>query len=431
MPISKFSKIYTHNKDIDSCLLFSTKTASIVSVHKALLEDIENDRLAEDEKKPLTELGLIVDDLAKEKTDMLHYIAGVNSGNRVFKAYVSMNLDCNLACKYCFEGQRKGRFYMTKETADCFIDLVKNHYLADKDEIILVFYGGEPLLSSELVIYIADKLKGLTERRGKIFEFSFITNGTLLTRNIVERLRPLGLKDASVTLDGPKYIHDQFRPFKGGKSSFDAIFRKVKDICEIISVGIGGNYTRGNFKEMPALLDFFLDNGLTQEKISDVRFDFVTNESEGIGPPDFHDGVASLNEPWLYEANLFLREEILRRGYRAGRVTPSLCMMEHRDAMVINYDGSIYKCPGLIGRKEFSAGDIRTGIMDYSQSHNLDNWKNEECLDCEYLPLCFGGCRYMKLVRDGNMDGVDCKKPYLDATLETLVKQDIKYGLGL
>jgi len=35
----------------------------------------------------------------------------------------------------------------------------------------------------------------------------------------------------------------------------------------------------------------------------------------------------------------------------------------------------------------------------------------------------------MKFVRDGNIDTVDCQKPYLDASLETLVEQDIKYGL--
>jgi len=29
---------------------------------------------------------------------------------------------------------------------------------------------------------------------------------------------------------------------------------------------------------------------------------------------------------------------------------------------------------------------------------------------------------------DGNMNGVACKKPYLDATLEALVMQNIKYG---
>jgi hypothetical protein len=35
----------------------------------------------------------------------------------------------------------------------------------------------------------------------------------------------------------------------------------------------------------------------------------------------------------------------------------------------------------------------------------------------------------MKFVRDGSLDGVACKRPYLDATLEAMIKQDIKYGL--
>ena len=125
-----------------------------------------------------------------------------------------------------------------------------------------------------------------------------------------------------------------------------------------------------------------------------------------------------------------LREEILKRGYRMARLLPVVCMMEHNNNILVNYNGDIYKCPNLIGRKKFCVGDIRTGVKDFRGSHNMDNWKNAECLACSYLPLCFGGCRAMKLVRDGNMDGVDCKKPYLDATLETLVRQDIKYGLG-
>jgi len=111
------------------------------------------------------------------------------------------------------------------------------------------------------------------------------------------------------------------------------------------------------------------------------------------------------------------------------RVVPMPCLIDIRARLIVNYDGDICKCPGLIGREAFKVGNIKTGIKDYRLSHNLDNWKNEECLDCAYLPLCFGGCRYMKLIRDRNMDGVDCKKPYFDACLETLVKQDIRYGL--
>ncbi len=33
----------------------------------------------------------------------------------------------------------------------------------------------------------------------------------------------------------------------------------------------------------------------------------------------------------------------------------------------------------------------------------------------------------MTLVKDGNIDKIDCKKAYFDATLETLLKQDIRY----
>jgi len=74
-------------------------------------------------------------------------------------------------------------------------------------------------------------------------------------------------------------------------------------------------------------------------------------------------------------------------------------------------------------------GDVETGVSDFSAPYNVGIWKNEVCAECEYLPLCFGGCRYMTFVRDGNIESLDCQKAYLDASLEALVKQDIKYGL--
>jgi hypothetical protein len=35
----------------------------------------------------------------------------------------------------------------------------------------------------------------------------------------------------------------------------------------------------------------------------------------------------------------------------------------------------------------------------------------------------------VKFIRDGDMNGVDCKKPYFDAALESLVKQDIRFNV--
>jgi uncharacterized protein len=75
-------------------------------------------------------------------------------------------------------------------------------------------------------------------------------------------------------------------------------------------------------------------------------------------------------------------------------------------------------------------GSLAEGIGDYRESHNLDVWKNEECLECAYLPLCFGGCRFLRKLKTGAIDGVDCRRAMLDATLETVVRQDLGLAIG-
>ena len=148
-----------------------------------------------------------------------------------------------------------------------------------------------------------------------------------------------------------------------------------------------------------------------------------------MNPTDYRGGCMSLDEPWLLDATVVLREEILKRGYKTSNMRPKLCMVESQHSYVVNYDGKIYKCPGFIGMEEFAVGSLEEGISDYTKSYNLGIWKNEECADCEYLPLCYGGCRYMIFLREGNVNTLDCQREYLDATLETMVKQEIKYGL--
>jgi len=83
---------------------------------------------------------------------------------------------------------------------------------------------------------------------------------------------------------------------------------------------------------------------------------------------------------------------------------PITCMVEMTDSYVANLDGVIYKCPGFIGKKDFEAGDLQTGVKDYRDSYRPGIWKNEDCARCEYLPLCLGGCRYMTFLRHGVID---------------------------
>ena len=117
----------------------------------------------------------------------------------------------------------------------------------------------------------------------------------------------------------------------------------------------------------------------------------------------------------------------MKRGYPVPKVQMSACMVEYDSDIVINYDGSIYKCPAFMSHDSLRIGTLKEGIGDYRASHNMDVWKKDECLDCPYLPICFGGCRQLTLLRNGAIDDVDCRKEFYDISLERTLRQDQKY----
>ena len=427
MKLSRYSLIYTNRDDGDSVILFSTKRASAILVDKSILTDIEDDELGEEEQATLTDLGFLIANHEEEKQELLRYIDELNEIDTRLSVIVAMNLDCNLACTYCFEGSRKGKHYMSPEIAGHVIDFIEKNLTEDKGLINVTFYGGEPLLSAELIISMAERLKRIAESKGIDFGFQVVSNGTLLTPSIVEKLKPLGLKEASITLDGPETVHNLSRPLRAGGSSFKKIVENIKAVCGMIDINIGGNFTEANYREFPTLLDYLLNEGITPDRIASIKFDPVFGETSEYSPPGMTGACCSPNEPWMFEAGIMLREEVMKRGFKTGGIQPVVCAIDLNNRHIINYDGNIFKCTGFFDRKDFVTGNVKSGVIDNGSMYNLDNWKIEECLSCKYLPLCFGGCRYMKYVRDGNLSGVDCKRPYYEACLEALVKQDLRY----
>jgi|WetSurMetagenome_2_1015567.scaffolds.fasta_scaffold141862_1 uncharacterized protein len=427
MRLSLYVKIYPCTDDPGKLLLYSTKRGASILVPESILASIKEGSLGQANRETLARLGFLVPDTDAERMEMREAFNEANRLGTSFSVQMVLNLDCNLACTYCYEGGMKGRNYMSPETASLLAGLAENGYITHGKGVELSFYGGEPLMSLDLIVSLSERLQKAASTNGTTYSFNMVTNGTLLSAAMVEKLLPLGFTGAKVTLDGPRENHNRFRPFVSGKGSFDLIVSNLKEVCDRIDIQVGGNYTRENYREFPLLLDFFLDEGITPEQISLVKFDPVTKSGGEFTLPEFNEGCASTDEPWLMEASLYLREETLRRGFHAPRVGPATCMIESCNDMVVNWDGTLFKCPAFLGWTDMSIGNLVSGISDYTESHNMDVWKKEECLDCAYLPLCFGGCRFLKLLRSGRIDDVDCRKIYLDGTLEELVRQDLKY----
>ena len=285
MHLSRYLKIYPSPDDPDRLLLYSTKRGGSILVPNSFLTAIADGSISQPDRETLARLGFLVPDTDEERREMLEAFAEVNRRSTKFSAQVVLNLDCNLACTYCYEGGMKGRRYMSVETAGLLADVLERDHIAHGKDVVLSFYGGEPLMSLDLITSLSERLKSTCAAHKVGYSFNMVTNGTLLTPRTVEKLLPLGLTGAKVTLDGPRENHDRFRPFVSGKGSFDTIVGNVKEVCDKIKIQIGGNYTRENYGSFPLLLDFLLEEGLTPERICPCSVRSGGEGRRGVPPP--------------------------------------------------------------------------------------------------------------------------------------------------
>ncbi|MBT0665514.1 geopeptide radical SAM maturase [Geobacter pelophilus] len=425
MPLSCYLKIYPDPQRPGHHLLYSTKKGSLVRLSEAKLAAIRDNTLSESDRATLKRLELLVDDPAAEREAMANIVAKSNERSTNFSATVVLTMACNLACPYCFEEEFRRNQQMTAETADLLVVYIQQEQIAKGRDVQIRFYGGEPLMALPMLKRIAAELQQAARNQGTKFSCTMVTNATLLTPEVVEELLPLGLTAAQVTLDGPREIHDPQRPFVSGKGSFDTILANIAAVHRLVTLKPGGNFTRDNYTEFPKMLDAMLAAGIDPQRLDPVVFAPILPKS---GSNTIHDATGccrSCDEPWLAEASLLLRQETLRRGFKVEKPAMGACMVEFANDMVVNWDGAIYKCPGFMGWPELCIGTLATGIRDYSASHNLNLWQNDECLACPYLPLCFGGCRLLTFMKTGAMDDVACRRDFYDATLEQMVVQDL------
>ncbi len=135
---------------------------------------------------------------------------------------------CNMACRYCFE--------KNKGTNDMDLDKL-NEYMNHNPCATIFPFGGETLLKMDLLCAIVDlviKNKNLNkERRDEILKktLSVITNGTLLTDLIIEKLKKYGF-EIQISIDGPEHVQNKNRVFPDGSGSYDIIMKGINKLIE-------------------------------------------------------------------------------------------------------------------------------------------------------------------------------------------------------
>ncbi|QQR00291.1 Cys-rich peptide radical SAM maturase CcpM [Enterocloster clostridioformis] len=169
----------------------------------------------------------IVEKIEHPELDLLeHYV-----NHRVHQLVLQVTQNCNLRCDYCvysgsYTNRKHSNRVMSFHTAKKAMDYLILHS-DELDEIVIGFYGGEPLLNLDLikkcVTYMSDHAEGIK------VSYSITTNGTLLTPEIAQYLSENKFR-IMISLDGSRKEHDANRKFANGKGSFDTIMTNLKEI---------------------------------------------------------------------------------------------------------------------------------------------------------------------------------------------------------
>ena len=196
-----------------------------------------------------------------DRRSLNQFFTSLRTDTSELRVTVLTTLQCNFACDYCFQGDHgdynKTAAKMSLETSARVADWIERELDRLRPEsFVLTFFGGEPLLNLPVMYDLAERAWQASQARGVPMSISVITNGLLLTPEVVDRLLPFGLNGVKITLDGDKDTHNRMRPLRGGQGTFDRIVENIRRVAGRCRISIGGNFDESSVDSYPALLDF-------------------------------------------------------------------------------------------------------------------------------------------------------------------------------
>jgi uncharacterized protein len=361
--------------------------------------------------------------------------------NLVNHIVLNVTENCNFRCKYCkFSGhysqaRQHSHKKMPLEVMKRAIDfLVENSsYLREESdmELVLGFYGGEPLLESDKIFKAIEYIEKEYNEIFSKFKFSMTTNGSLLNKEIIEKVSQYDFT-LLVSFDGPDDIHNRYRVFAEGGETHDLIKNKLALIKEIdeeyFKRKVGFSVVLSPKFRMNEVVDYFKNHYYYDNRV--YLFSLVDYKDT-----DFFDSF-DLEQEW----NEFLKDErkihkeyihnkvlkkkgVVIRGLFENNISnihkrkinhipdelfPNGICLPGLQKTFVDTDGNFHFCEKISW--DFNIGNIRSGFNVDKIYRIIDDYINttNNCKDCWAVRFC-RDC-FLSAIKDGSFSREEKKK---------------------
>jgi uncharacterized protein len=209
---------------------------------------------------------------------------------------------CNLNCDYCYMYNHADQSWkdlpgaISRANVEHLTNRLREYVEAtSQKEILVIFHGGEPLLTGyKRIIDIVLNIKLAFKEIDCIVDFSLQTNGTLLNEENVKAFYENNI-GVSISLDGDRYSNDLHRLDKKNKSTFEKVLNGLNYLKKYPKIFTGVISVIDPRNDPRKLFEFF--NNLEVPKL-----DFLLPDANYITPPPGRVENPSLYKDWLTKA---------------------------------------------------------------------------------------------------------------------------------
>lgn len=279
---------------------------------------------------------------------------------------------CNLRCTYCYEDFALEK--MSPETVAGIKRLLDSR-APELSELVLDWFGGEPLLAADIVEEVQQHALRLAEAHPALHaRGSMTTNAVKLDLPMFERMVAAGVVDYQISLDGPKEHHDTKRVHAGGQPTFDRIWRNLVaasrtdlDFRIMLRIHVDGD----NEASLPRLLD-----SCRETFGGDPRFRVWFRPLSKLGGNN--DETLNVLEEQEDDARV---KELRQLSVDAGLseapcekedADPMVCYASRANSFVIRSDGYLGKCTVALSNPRNRVGRLRPdGTVDIETERML------------------------------------------------------------
>lgn len=370
-------------------------------------------------------------------------------------SFVSIHVaeGCNLRCSYCYadagaELNRMPRELMLKVVEKSIREL-------PSEALTIDFLGGEPFLLFDDIVEAMRHGQRLASSQGKRVEFILQTNATLLTRERARLLRELSV-GVGVSIDGPRHLHDRYRPRAAGTGSWNDVFRNLMQardeglrVAPLAVIHEPDTYTE--------VLDFFVTHGFEQMRLNYTSV-MGRARDELEFPPDRAESFARGFLAMVAWANDWCNAHGKRLRIQDLNQMLAVLVTNDRDYMcmrspcglgdsIISFGprGEIYACEEferhtkatfLLGQtSETSLPEVVRASPNYHLLKQRRVEKIPKCSRCHLRYICGGGCTHKTLAYYGTHMREDPMCRYYQIVFEDLMwmiwkDKRLVYNLG-